>query len=128
MANTNTNNTTAATTTTTAIDLVKFIERIGIENIYSGGRCEACPFIATCDPSDDCLSFGNTPIYYDEKRGESQKLPSFIMKGSEIIKLPTLYRNPPIINDKLYEVEIHTDHSYYAGEETHRYELSYEEV
>ena len=127
MTNTNTNNTTAATTTTTAIDLVKFIERIGIENIYSGGRCEASPFIATCEAMPGGVCFGNTPIYYDEN-GEEQKLPSFIMKGSELIKLPMLYRNPPIINDKLYEVEIHTDHSYYAGEETHRYELSYEEV
>ena len=127
MTNTNTNNTTATTTTTTAIELIKFIERAGIENIYSGGRCEACPFIATCGDMSGGGCFGNTPIYYDEN-GEEQKLPSFIMKGSELIKLPMLYRNPPIINDKLYEVEIHTDHSYYAGEETHRYELSYEEV
>ena len=115
------------TTTTTAIELIQFIERVGIDNIYSGGRCEACPFIATCEDMSGGRCFGNTPIYYDEN-GQEQKLPSFIMKGSELIKLPMLYRNPPIINDKLYEVEIHTDHSYYAGEETHRYELSYEEV
>ena len=62
MTNTNTNNTTAATTTTTAIQLIKFIERVGIENIYSGGRCEACPFIATCGDMSGGGCFGNTPI------------------------------------------------------------------
>ena len=77
--------------------------------------------------------FDNTPIYYDE-RGEEQKLPSFIMEGSELIKLPMLYNNPPVMVDKMYNVSIHTDHGVEEDLESEeyyrydRYELSYEEV
>lgn len=134
MTNTNTNNTTAATTTTTAIELIKFIERVGIDNIYSGGRCDACPFTGQeCEELSGGGCFDNTPIYYDE-RGEEQKLPSFIMEGSELIKLPMLYNNPPVMVDKMYNVSIHADHGVEEDSESEeyyrydRYELSYEEV
>lgn len=56
------------------------------------------------------------------------------MKGSELAKLPLPYeKSRPVSFDKTYEVSIHTDHDEEEtpkGEviETHRYELSYEEV
>lgn len=121
-----------STTTITAVELITIIDEIGIENIYSGGRCEACPLTGECEDLLGKECFGYTPIYYD-KSGEEHKLPAFIMKGSELAKLPLPYKKSSPVSFKLYEVKIHTVHdeeTTLKGEviETHRYKLSYKEV